>query len=101
MKKQVPTKERKEGWKGFLDLCTRFKDPKDLEHFFDLFFTLEEKETHIGRYLIIQELEKAKLTQRDIAEKYQVSISQITRGSNALKIINEPLRKTLEKYFNE
>ena len=101
MNKQSNIKERQEGWKGFLDLCSKFTDPQELEHFFDLFLTLEEKQIFMGRYLVIKALEEGKLTQREIADQRQVSISQITRGSNALKIIDAPLKKTLENHFNQ
>jgi TrpR family trp operon transcriptional repressor len=83
-------------WKDFVKLCCKFKSEKELENLFDLFFTLEEKELLASRYVIIKALLEGKLTQREIAEACQVSISQITRGSNALKIIDPKLKKFLE-----
>lgn len=84
------------GWQEFLRLCSKAQTPKDLENILNLFLTLEEKELLASRYLIIQALLDEKLTQREIAEAYHVSISQITRGSNALKIIDRKLTKFLE-----
>lgn len=86
-----------DGWWGFLTLCSKIKNPEDLKRLFDLFFTFEEKETLGQRYLIIKALQEGKLTQREIAECFGVSISQITRGSNALKIIDDSLEKILRK----
>ncbi len=85
------------GWREFLILCSKIDSPKEFERFFDLFLTIEEKETLARRFLIVKALEEGKLTQREIAEHFGVSISQITRGSNALKIIGAPLRKSLSK----
>ena len=83
-------------WKDFVKLCCKLKSEKELENLFDLFFTLEEKDLLASRYVVIKALLEGKLTQREIAEACQVSISQITRGSNALKIIDPKLKKFLE-----
>ncbi|MCH9627107.1 MAG: Trp operon repressor [Chlamydiales bacterium] len=92
---------KQQGWEGLLDLCTSFSDSQALERFFDLFLTLEEKEMFIGRYLVIQALLEGELTQREIAKQHRVSIAQITRGSNALKVIDASLKKKLEQHFAE
>jgi TrpR family trp operon transcriptional repressor len=85
-----------DGWQDFLALCSKVKSPEAFNQFFDLFLTLEEKENLAQRYLIIKALEESKLTQREIADHFHVSISQITRGSNALKIINAKVKKFLK-----
>lgn len=86
----------KEGWKEFLKLCSGLKSAGELAQLFDLFFTLEEKENLAARALIVKALLEEKLTQREIADKYRVSIAQITRGSNALKVITPKLKKILK-----
>lgn len=86
----------KDGWNGFLELCAKVESAKDLNQLFDLFFTIEEKETLASRYLIIKALIEGELTQREISDKYKVSIAQITRGSNALKIIDKKLKGFLQ-----
>jgi TrpR family transcriptional regulator, trp operon repressor len=86
----------KKGWHEFLKLCSKISSPNELREVFDLFLTIEEKETLSSRYLIIKALVEAELTQREIAEKYKVSIAQITRGSNALKIISPKLKENLK-----
>ncbi|NNM43618.1 MAG: trp operon repressor [Chlamydiae bacterium] len=85
-----------DGWKGLMLLVTQIDSPKELSALFDLFLTIEEKETLASRFLIVRALFEGKLTQREIAEKYKVSISQITRGSNAMKIIEGKLKRFLE-----
>jgi TrpR family trp operon transcriptional repressor len=89
----------KSGWREFLKLCSEINSPDELGQIFDLFFTIEEKETLASRYLIINALLEDSLTQREIAEKYKVSIAQITRGSNAMKIISPKLKALLKKHF--
>ncbi len=90
-------KQDKDGWWGFLILCSKIKSPEEFKMFFDLFLTIEEKETIGKRFLIVKALQEGKLTQREIVNDFGVSISQITRGSNALKIIDPALKKILEK----
>ncbi len=86
-----------DGWRSFIELCSDFKKIEELKELFDLFFTLEEKEDMAKRFRILKALLDEKLTQREIAEKLGVSISKITRGSNALKIISSHLREALKK----
>lgn len=91
------TKESSEdGWFDFLELCSKIKAPEAFNNFFALFLTFEERETMASRYLIIKALVEGQLTQREIAETYKVSIAQITRGSNALKIIDPVFKKFLK-----
>lgn len=86
----------KTGWKEFVKLCSEIKSSDELKHIFDLFLTIEEKETLASRYLVIKALLEERLTQREIAEEHKVSIAQITRGSNALKIISRDLKNKLK-----
>lgn len=90
-------KAEKDDWRAFLTFCSNFKSPEEFKKLFDLFLTIEEKETIGRRFLIVKALQEGKLTQREIADKFNVSISQITRGSNALKIIDPSLQKTLDR----
>ena len=87
----------KEGWEGFLNVCLETHSHQALSELFNLFFTIEEKETLSSRFLIIRALLEGKLTQREISEIYRVSIAQITRGSNALKIARDELKTILKK----
>jgi TrpR family trp operon transcriptional repressor len=86
---------------GFIQLCKSTPDEQTLEELFNLFFTLEEKEMLRARYAIIGELIKGQLSQREIAKKYSVSIAQITRGSNALKLLSPKLKSYLYTHIQE
>lgn len=86
-----------DGWRGFLNLCLRAESLKQLEKLFDCFLTFEEKENLTTRYLLVKELLEKKKTQREIASELGISISKLTRGSNALKTISDSLRRFLEK----
>lgn len=90
------TKDPKKGWCEFLKLCSTIKSPDVFEQLFHLFLTIEEQETLASRFLIIKALLDGTLTQREMAEKYKVSIAQITRGSNALKIIPSEFKELLK-----
>lgn len=92
----MENKHTKEGWKGFLDLCANVPDTEAFKKLFDLFLTIEEKENIASRYLIVKELLDGERTQREIAETFKTSIAQITRGSNALKIIPSELKQFLK-----
>ena len=88
--------EQFKGWRQFLELVLSLKKKDELEQIFDLFLTIEEKQLLAQRYLIIKELLDEKISQREIAKEHQVSIAQITRGSNALKRINPKVKHFLK-----
>lgn len=88
---------KEEGWQGFLELCSKAKNSQELDRLLHLFLTSEERVALAARFLIVTELVKGKQTQREIAKTRRTSIGQITRGSNALKMIEDDLRKFLEK----
>lgn len=91
-----PRVEQK-GWKQFLQLCRSVKTGKQLNKFFDLLLTYDEKKAIANRIHIIRELLRNEKTQRTIAEEFCVSIAKITRGSNCLKSISKELRDFLVK----
>lgn len=84
-----------DGWRGFLELCVEAKTTKNMGQLMDLFLTLEEKVALSHRFLIVRALVQGQLTQREIAEEHSVSIAQITRGSNALKIVDDSVLKLI------
>lgn len=97
----MKTRDEDDGWDMFLDLCLQAKDLKRLHGLFNLLFTIEEKEHLDSRMQIIKALLDGKLSQREISDRMKVSISQITRGSNALKIIDRELLKFLVDYVRK
>ena len=93
-------KERKKEktLEDFIELCQAAPSKRVLKELFDLFFTHEELEQLAGRHEIVQALLQGKLTQREIMGKFGVSITQITRGSNALKSISQSLKSFLIRW---
>ena len=89
-----------EGWQRFLSLCLECKTQKELESFFELLLTFDERSDIGGRMLIIKELLNGNKTQREMAKDLQVSIAKITRGSNSLKGTGEDLRGFLINNIN-
>lgn len=88
---------KRDEFEKFVRLCHDAKTPKLLSELFKLFLTLEEQEMIKSRYDIIKALLGEEISQRDLAKKYEVSIAQITRGSNSLKLVSKDLEKFLEK----
>ena len=84
-----------DGWRCFIKLCLQIESVEEFEQFFDLFLTIEEKNLLASRCKIIQGLLEGKMPQRELVKRYNVSIAQITRGSNALKRIDPKLKKFL------
>jgi TrpR family trp operon transcriptional repressor len=93
--------EKDQGLQLFLKLCRRKSIQPKLDELLSLFFTPEERENISQRARIIQALIENKMTQREIAEYSNVSIGQITRGSNAIKIISPQLLDELMAFFKE
>ena len=87
------------GWQQFLNLCLSAKDPQTLSDLFELFLTAEEKSSIETRCLIVKALLEEKITQRQMAKDFAVSIAKITRGSNELKRISPKLLSFLQKYL--
>ena len=93
----MPEQNSEDGWWRFLELSTQLKKTEDLNEFFKLLLTIEERKNIATRYLIIRDLIKEEKTQREMADDLQVSIAKITRGSNALKVLGETLKDFLER----
>ena len=85
------------GWKGFKKLCEEAVKEGHLDSFFKLFLTLEEQEDLSLRFEILKCLIDNKKPQREISKDLHLSISKITRGSNALKILNPDFEAFLKK----
>lgn len=93
---KIVSSDIKKGWEDFIQLCLKTNDHRGLSQLFELFFTTEEKYDLATRYLIIKDLLASELTQREMAEKLNVSIAKITRGSNELKRTQHKLIKHLQ-----
>ncbi len=82
-------------WDDLQKLNTVLSQAGLYHDFMELLFTHEEQATIKKRLLIIKELLSEEKTQRQIAKDLNVSISQITRGSNELKNISPNLKQLL------
>lgn len=85
-----------DGWRLFLSLIHHVKSSHQLEELFTFLLTIEEQKNLATRCLLVKELLENKKPQREIADEFKVSLSTLTRGSNALKIISGNLRRYLE-----
>lgn len=84
-------------WNAFLSLVGQCKSDKELDELFELFLTIEERRDIAKRVILVRELLEEKLSQREIADRFGISIAKITRGSNALKIISERLKTYVKR----
>ena len=80
MRMSVPSKHYRE----LCELFASLESTKEADHLFQDLFTPQEIDSLIERWQIIQLLAKG-VPQRAIAEKLNISISTITRGSRALQ----------------
>ncbi len=88
------------GLKTFVQLLELASQKGLLSDLLELLLTQTEREDVALRCLLVRELMVEQKTQRDIAEKYQASITKITRGSNSLKQISPKLKSLLDHYFS-
>ena len=89
-------KDSKDRWYKFIEHCLKFKQPSELELFFDVMFTPSEKVEFGNRLAIMKDLLENKKTQREIASSLEVSIANISRGSNVIKNNEVDLKAALK-----
>ncbi|MFO7885323.1 MAG: Trp family transcriptional regulator [Desulfobacteraceae bacterium] len=82
--------------RDFLEQIFSIKDIDELEIFFKEMFTPGELNVLSLRWKLLTDLHKG-MTQRKIAEKYNISLCKITRGSKILKNKDSIALKLLEK----
>jgi TrpR family trp operon transcriptional repressor len=85
-------------WQEFLT-TTEHLDLTQLDLWFDILLTPAEKEDIKDRIQILKGLLENTLSQRELAEKLGVSISKVTRGSNALKRMSPQKREYLTRWL--
>ncbi len=71
-------------WQQFLKITEKL-NTEELKLWFEVVLTPAEQDDIADRVCIIEALLKQEIPQRDMAAKLNVSISKITRGSNALR----------------
>ncbi|MCP3679361.1 MAG: trp operon repressor [Gammaproteobacteria bacterium] len=93
--------EHTPGWHSFLKLCQQAESPERLNQIFQVFLTPEEQVQLGQRIRLIKALLSGDMTQREIAAELHVSIAKITRGSNQLKRIDQPLKTYLQQTIED
>lgn len=88
--------DNKSRWHKFINHCLEFRNKEELGLFFDVMFTASEKIEFGNRLAIMNELLAGKKTQREIAQDLEVSIANISRGSNVIKNSNVDLKIALK-----
>lgn len=88
-------KNKDNSLKKFIKISTLIKEESQLEEFYELFLTCEERKDIAQRLEIVFELLKGENPQREIAKKLNTSIAKITRGSNCLKTVSSDLKAVL------
>ena len=86
----------KQYWDKFINNCLEMNEVDQLERFFELTLTPAEREKIAARYMILAELLRADKTQREIAAELGVSIFNVTRGANQLKIVDQASKKLID-----
>ena len=87
-------------WHEFLEVVRKADNMEQLDIIGDVFLSCEERADVVKRFVVVKELLKGELTQREIAKKYDVSIAKITRGSNALKTYNQEKIDALKRIYD-
>jgi Trp operon repressor len=96
----MKNKDTSSEWKDFLQLLLSLDSENLIDEFCDYIFTLSEKDTLKWRCALTKELLLGGIPQREISQKLNISISKITSGSNALKIISPDLKEHLVSFFS-
>lgn len=89
------TCEQKEALNEMFNLLSKNTDSNFVSDFFDCLFTPPELRDFATRWLLVKEIDKG-TTQREIAQKYHISLCKITRGSKELKKPDSAFRKILD-----
>lgn len=79
-------------WKSLVKLLQQTNDEIEMRMLLDFLFTLEEKNKISNRYALAQEMIIVEKSQREIAQSLGVSISTVTRCSNALKVLPDEIK---------
>lgn len=92
----VFSQEQKNALSEMCLLLSRKNEPDFIENFFNQLFTPAELKDFTSRWLLLRALESG-MTQREIAQKYHISLCKITRGSRELKKTNGALKLLIDE----
>ncbi|MCL1056955.1 trp operon repressor [Shewanella gelidimarina] len=83
-------------WDLVLDKVMAQNEHSALVTLFELLLTEEERSAVAGRLKVFQTLLRKEMSQRQIAQEYQISIATITRCSNYLKHMSAEQREQIK-----
>lgn len=86
--------------KELCHLILKSNDVAFIYEFFNCLFTKPELKDIANRWLLVKEID-AGTTQREIANKFSMSLCKITRGSRELNKADSAFRKMLELLKNQ
>ena len=86
--------------KELCHLIMKSDDEAFIFEFFNCLFTKPELKDIANRWLLVKEIDKG-TTQREIANKFSMSLCKITRGSRELNKEDSAFRKMLELLKNQ
>ena len=89
----------KTGWNEFRQAILECNTHENLDVFLDIFLTISEKEAIMRRYVLVKELLISQKPHREIAKKLNVSIANVTRGSNLIKLRKSDIENIILKQF--
>ncbi|WP_299802158.1 trp operon repressor [uncultured Shewanella sp.] len=84
-------------WDSVLEKVLLQQDLQNLIVLFELLLTEEERSAVAGRLKVFQTLLQGEMSQRQIAQEYQISIATITRCSNYLKHMSLQQRESVKQ----
>ncbi len=84
-------------WDSVLDKVLLQQERQNLIVLFELLLTEEERSAVAGRLKVFQALLEGELSQRQMAQEYQISIATITRCSNYLKHMSLQQREAIKQ----
>ncbi|ABV86390.1 trp operon repressor [Shewanella pealeana] len=83
-------------WDSVLEKVLLQQELQNLIVLFELLLTEEERSAVAGRLKVFQTLLQGEMSQRQIAQEYQISIATITRCSNYLKHMSLQQRENVK-----
>ena len=99
-KKGISEEEISATIKELCHLIKKSDDESFIFEFFNCLFTKPELKDIANRWLLVKEID-AGTTQREIANKFSMSLCKITRGSRELNKEDSAFRKMLELLKNQ
>ena len=88
-------------WQSLVQVIAQENKVESIDLLLDILLTFTEKQDIVKRMQIIELIIDGEITQREISKQYNISIGKITRGSNAIKELNDEKKQLLKKIINK